>query len=524
MTQHYVDTVIENKNNEMSFIYMELASSAAALENLNRFLTSSPGEYFEYTEKYWETTKVDNRVSTTLTRFFGAFSDLDELYLALEDSPTYVRATRSEQYGVRLEGQMTQPEGLTLRRNIVNPYNFNQMGTLYGVFGKQAVLGNLSNSLEKWGISTLIYNNYGELMFIDRQNLKESQEIALLEGIKTGDEFPNQLGKEYTVVKKNLQNGLVLVLLANKGTWYQKNALEFFVIISIGLLLISVLVIVLRRTFIRYLQQISELVQFTHEVAEGNLSSQIDTSHFQEELYELATAVNFMIRSLDEFIRENYELEIKQRDAHMRALQSQINPHFLYNTLEYIRMYALSRQQEELAEVVYAFSALLRNNTTQEKTTTIEKELSFCEKYVYLYQMRYPNEIAYHFQLEKEWEDFVIPKFTIQPLIENYFVHGIDYTRNDNALSITVKTEGTDLLIQIIDNGKGISATRLEEIRSNLDSSQEVLTTSIGLKNVHERMQRSFGDAYQMEIYPTLRGQGTTIAMRIKNQVGEENV
>ena len=100
-----------------------------------------------------------------------------------------------------------------------------------------------------------------------------------------------------------------------------------------------------------------------------------------------------MVDSLDQYIHDIYTLEIKQRDAHMRALQSQINPHFLYNTLEYIRMYALSRQQEELADVVYAFSTLLRNNINQEKTTTLAEEISFCEKYVYLYQMRYPTNL-----------------------------------------------------------------------------------------------------------------------------------
>ena len=120
-----------------------------------------------------------------------------------------------------------------------------------------------------------------------------------------------------------------------------------------------------------------------------------------------------MVDSLDQYIHDIYTLEIKQRDAHMRALQSQINPHFLYNTLEYIRMYALSRQQEELADVVYAFSTLLRNNINQEKTTTLAEEISFCEKYVYLYQMRYPDQFAYKFEIEETIADVEIPKFII---------------------------------------------------------------------------------------------------------------
>ena len=114
-----------------------------------------------------------------------------------------------------------------------------------------------------------------------------------------------------------------------------------------------------------------------------------------------------MVDSLDQYIHDIYTLEIKQRDAHMRALQSQINPHFLYNTLEYIRMYALSRQQEELADVVYAFQRYLGIILTK-KTTTLAEEISFCEKYVYLYQMRYPDQFAYKFEIEETIADVEI--------------------------------------------------------------------------------------------------------------------
>ncbi len=84
------------------------------------------------------------------------------------------------------------------------------------------------------------------------------------------------------------------------------------------------------------------------------------------------------------------------------------------------------------------FSALLRNNTNQEKTIHLKEELDFCEKYVYLYQMRYPSRIAYHFTIESSLEEIEVPKFIIQPLVENYFKHGIDFTRFDNALSVKV--------------------------------------------------------------------------------------
>ncbi|MGQ7458495.1 sensor histidine kinase, partial [Streptococcus suis] len=89
-----------------------------------------------------------------------------------------------------------------------------------------------------------------------------------------------------------------------------------------------------------------------------------------------------------------------QKDANMRALQAQINPHFLYNTLEFFRMYAVSKQMDELGDMIYEFSSLLRSSVTQAKMTTVAEELSFCEKHSYICQIRYPRSIAYAYQMD----------------------------------------------------------------------------------------------------------------------------
>ena len=186
-----------------------------------------------------------------------------------------------------------------------------------------------------------------------------------------------------------------------------------------------------------------------------------------------------------------------------------------YNTLEYIRMSAISKQQDELAEVVYAFSALLRNNITQSKTTTLKEELDFCEKYVYLYQMRYPDSIAYHFKVDEGLDKFIIPKFIIQPLIENYFVHGIDYERQDNAISVKAFDKNKFIEIQIIDNGLGMDETRLREVNQKLHDKNDVLQDSIGLVNVYQRIKGFFGENSEMWI-ESEEDKGVTIVIKIE--------
>ncbi|MGM0216267.1 sensor histidine kinase [Enterococcus sp. AZ109] len=504
-----------DKDNTMSYLYMELASSNAAVDNVRKYLNLSSAEYFDFTQKYWDDYQVDMRVSATISGFFTAFPDLEELYVTLDGSPNYLKADRRNPNGQKMQGELPDKAGFLINRPIIDQYSFQPIGQIYGDFSESAVLGSLAQSLVDEGIDAFIIDNADQVMFSTHHQVTEAQYHTLIEGIKKRSSVPQAIRKNYYVLDRKTSKAYSYVLVANKQVFWWKNIRAFSLIILVGVLLAGVLLVVLHRTFKRYFQQVETIVGITHSVAEGNLQERIDLSLVQDELLDLSQAINFMIGSLDQYIKENYELEIKQRDAHMRALQSQINPHFLYNTLEYIRMYALSKQQKELADVVYAFSALLRNNTTQEKTTTLKKELSFCEKYVYLYQMRYPDRVAYRFTIENKLEQLVIPKFSLQPLVENYFVHGIDYTRNDNAISVKVFFEDEDIVIQVIDNGKGMEEAALLNLQEKLVRTENRPSTSIGMRNVYERLNNSFSQGFSMQIESKLN-KGTTVSIRIK--------
>lgn len=498
---YQLDNYIANQKNVMDGIYTDLVGSQAKVENLRNYLRMTPTEYFDYTAEAWEINQTDVRFPSLLQNQFFTFSDLSAIYLSLDEAEgTYLRADRSIRNGQKVSGQIPEPEGLTMVRVIQNQYTGKPLGTIYGVFSREAALGSLVETVAKEGIDSFIFNDAGELMFSNTTQTSSKEQQQLTKAVQSGEKITPLFSKKY-FVRVNSDSGQATVILLTSKRLFWKNVLQSStVIFLVGSLIAGILLVILQRTFKRYSKQVAMIVNVTETVSEGNLKTRIDPSLVQGELNDLATAINFMIASLDQYIEDIYNLEIKQRDANMRALQSQINPHFLYNTLEYIRMYALSRQQEELADVVYAFSALLRNNTSQEKTTSLEKELSFCEKYVYLYQMRYPDRIAYHFVIEDALKKIQLPKFTIQPLIENYFVHGIDYTRNDNAISVKAYMEQNQTVIKVIDNGKGMSPERLQEVIQSLSDPAVDTATSIGLRNVHERLKSFFGSSYSMEI------------------------
>lgn len=181
-------------------------------------------------------------------------------------------------------------------------------------------------------------------------------------------------------------------------------------------------------------------------------------------------------------------------------------------------MYAVSIGAEELSEVVFSFASLMRNNISQETQSTIRNELEFCEKYVYLYQMRYPNKIAYYFNVEEGLEELILPKFSIQPLVENYFVHGIDYTRKDNAIRVKAYSHCGQGVIEIVDNGKGMPKAEMIKLTAELRQPTGEFGESIGISNVNERLAAHLGPTYQMEVCET-DGGGLTI--RLTFELGE---
>ena len=156
------------------------------------------------------------------------------------------------------------------------------------------------------------------------------------------------------------------------------------IIIGLSILFIIILYVTLRQTFSNYQKQVVDLVDSIEVIAQGEEGLRIDTSEKDQELLLIAETTNDMLDRLEKNIHDIYQLELSQKDANMRALQAQINPHFMYNTLEFLRMYAVMQSQDELADIIYEFSSLLRNNISDERETTLKQELEFCRKYSYL--------------------------------------------------------------------------------------------------------------------------------------------
>ena len=504
--------MLNDKTTLSRIIKNQLVGNSEKIENVTTYLTKPIDQYLMYV--YEQQNSTDELVSfpNQIKDLYANYEELSAIYIVLNQLPEYYESSRENKGGEIKKGTPKLLDAFYIKLPITQ--GGAESGSIFIGFQKKEldmILENLTsfNGLSLYMISGTTNRLY---TFHDNKIAKETferQEMIITESLKKNSQLPiDDLEKNNFVQHQELSDDYrILAVLDKKSVKIETGKNLAPLIIGI-IILDNILLIFLYKTFKRYSQQVSIVMQAMDQTAAGNLETRIDITNTEYELKELSIGINEMLDSINQFVEDIYKLEIKQQDAHMRALQAQINPHFLYNTLEYIRMYAISEGSEELADVVYAFSALLRNNTNQEKTITLKEELDFCEKYVYLYQMRYPNRVAYHFMIDPDLEKIEVPKFVIQPLVENYFKHGIDFTRFDNALSVKVLQEGKRVRIIIKDNGKGMTEKRLKQI-------EEKLHGSIGLQNVNERLRASFGSSYYMSLENNETG-GLTVSITFK--------
>ncbi|MGI8168403.1 sensor histidine kinase [Enterococcus lactis] len=511
--------MLNDKTTLSRIIKNQLVGDSEKIENVTTYLTKPIDQYLMYV--YEQQNSTDELVSfpNQIKDLYINYEELSAIYIVLNQLPEYYESSRENKGGEVKAGTPKLLDAFYIKLPITQ--GGAESGSIFIGFQKKeldTILENLTsfNGLSLYMISGTTNRLY---TFHDNKIAKETfgrQETIISESLQKNSQLPiANLRKNNFVQHQELSDDYRILAVLDKKSVKTETGKNLAPLIVGIIVLDSILLIFLYKTFKRYSQQISVVMQAMEQTAAGNLETRIDITKTEYELKELSIGINEMLDSINQFVEDIYKLEIKQQDAHMRALQAQINPHFLYNTLEYIRMYAISEGSEELADVVYAFSALLRNNTNQEKTITLKEELDFCEKYVYLYQMRYPNRVAYHFMIDPDLEKIEVPKFVIQPLVENYFKHGIDFTRFDNALSVKVLQEDKRVRIIVKDNGRGMTEKRLKQVEEKLSHPKVELHESIGLQNVNERLRANFGSSYYMSLENNETG-GLTVSITFK--------
>lgn len=232
----------------------------------------------------------------------------------------------------------------------------------------------------------------------------------------------------------------------------------------------------------------------------------------RDEISTLISSYNQMIDGLRNMIERVYIAEERERKAELYALQSQINPHFLYNTFSSINFLIKMNEREKASLMITTLGELFKWKTSHSPQISIEEELNHVKAYVELQKMRYQDKIDFQYQISESALTGTIVKFTLQPLIENAIYHGMELSTDKGMITLSVKREGDRILILVEDNGVGINTKRLKEIREQLEKPDS--NHQIGLYNVKERLMLFFENHIEFTIR-SKEGEGTSIRITV---------
>ena len=268
--------------------------------------------------------------------------------------------------------------------------------------------------------------------------------------------------------------------------------------------------------------EISKVVKGNFKIKE-EIEGNDEISYIYQHIY---TMVKSIVKLIDEvYVKEleQKKLIVKQKDAEFKMLASQINPHFLYNTLETIRMRAFCNGDKELANIVKKLGQIMRRNLeVTNEVVTLKSELDIIEGYLEIQGLRFKGKVEYEFIIDIDINDYEILPLLLQPIVENAFIHGLESSTKMGKIEISMYDEVGYLIVEISDNGVGITKEKLDYINEKLRNYNNENKKSIGISNVNERIKMAYGDEYGLYILSTI-DIGTKVIILLPSKKGEVN-
>lgn len=336
---------------------------------------------------------------------------------------------------------------------------------------------------------------------------------------------------------------MIKMKLQNKKDKYLSERMHTFFLITIGLGLLAVFSILLLYGRSRILcvaaVAVSVSVQYLwgyfnilkpyrlyRDQIQRFLDGYIDVSDLRQSEIGISRKHEELLGRIENIVRSTQTLDLSKRQAQYRALQNQINPHFLYNTLEGIRSEAMIAGLDNVSDMTEALAIFFRYTISKvENLVTVEEELENCRTYFKIQQYRFGDRLKLEIlEDEEDWDDILkcqIPKLTLQPILENSIIHGIEMKIGTGKITIAISRTKSDLHIQVKDNGVGMNLETLTRLNNQLSSKEDELKEitqeekgGVALTNVNNRIHLIFGEEYGMNVF-SMESQGTEVSLVI---------
>ncbi|UKS24849.1 sensor histidine kinase [Paenibacillus sp. HWE-109] len=303
-----------------------------------------------------------------------------------------------------------------------------------------------------------------------------------------------------------------------------RQLISFTIWISVGAIVAAYFAAIM--TSNRMVKPILHLQKKMRRVQNGDFHERADSGGPNDEIGLLTEGFNIMVSQLEHMIKDMYELRLREKESELSALQSQINPHFLYNTLESIRMVAQKDHKDELSQVITSLAKMLRYTVNKQmRLVFLQEELAFVESYLDIQSFRLEKMLEHEIHVDFSQEMALVPKLLLQPLVENAIEHGLG-CEPLRILIATKESEG-DLYIYITDNGTGMNQAQRQMVEDRMNESSGMQTApsrengsrskGFALRNIQQRLKILYGDAYGLTIEQS-GPEGTTFCICIPFQ------
>jgi two-component system sensor histidine kinase YesM len=375
------------------------------------------------------------------------------------------------------------------------------------------VIINLKESTVSNIYKDLIAERHGDIFIVDEDGIILSNQNKSLLGTKFNSlckiDTIRSLKNSYVEATFNDQKYLLVELVDNKTQWKYISLIPLNYVLEgkKSLTLITLLICLLSILFalfvgitvaLRITVPINKLIAFMSVVESGNLNLEYNIDR-KDEIGKLANYFNKMIKKLKFSIDEIYNVQKAKKDAELKALVFQINPHFLYNTLSSIICLADSGKNEMVIEMADTLSKLFRISISRGKEIIkISKELEHVQSYITIQKIRYKDKFICAFDIDDDILDYYTPKLILQPLVENSIYHGIKSMDKKGIIKIEGKIEGQKIIFNVIDNGNAMTEDQVNQLNNVLKNSIEEDNFGIGIKNVNNRIRLYFGTEYEL--------------------------
>lgn len=417
---------------------------------------------------------------------------------------------------------------LTAGRLIVDPTNHQKLGYIMVDVNKSELSSLYEKKSNFSNEQFFMLDHHGNLIFSQAgdNQVGIKPDVDFLERVMNGDSGYFNLSWEgersilayHTADYSGFKSISItpLSIIQDRNNLIRKLTFNFALI---GIIISAWLAYFLSRTITMPLYKLMSLMR---EVEKGNLDVRFDSKYY-DDIGIFGRRFNNMLRELKIRIQDSYEKQVRLKDSELKALRAQINPHFLYNTLDSVNWLARLKGAEEISTIVVSLSDILRYSINSgDDLVSIKEDITQLKKYLTIQEFRYRDKFNVHLSVDQTIENKLIPSLLLQPLVENAIVHGIENKVDKGNIYIDISDHRDRIKFVISDDGVGMDEHTLSIVNQPLDEQVSISELGIGIENVRKRMFLYYSDEYEWHLHSTLN-KGTTVTFIIPYLEREED-